>query len=330
MTRQRIMSGMRPTGTLHLGNYFGALENWVKLQNDYECFFSIVDWHGLTTGYEDTSEFRNNTMEIAIDWLSAGLDPGKCTIFVQSNVKEIAELHLLLSMIVPLSWLERCPTYKEQLSQLTEKNITTYGFLGYPNLMAADILVHKGNFVPVGEDQQPHLELAREIARRFNYMYGDTFPEPQGKMTKIKVLPGLDGRKMSKSYDNTIAMSDSPDTIREKIRQMITDAEKIKKNDPGHPDICAVYAFHKVFSENTHQETYDVCKTGGIGCVQCKKVLAENVVQYMAPMYERRQKLLGNKEAILEILREGTRHAREEARETIKEVREKMKMLELE
>ncbi|NLK34268.1 MAG: tryptophan--tRNA ligase [Gracilibacteraceae bacterium] len=330
MTRQRIMSGMRPTGTLHLGNYFGALENWVKLQNEYECFFSIVDWHGLTTGYEDTSEFRDNIMEIAIDWLSAGLNPEKCTIFIQSNVKEIAELHLLLSMIVPLSWLERCPTYKEQLSQLTEKNITTYGFLGYPNLMAADILIHKGNFVPVGEDQQPQLELAREIARRFNYIYGDTFPEPQGKMTKIKVLPGLDGRKMSKSYSNTIALSDSPDTIREKIRKMITDAEKIKKNDPGHPDICAVYAFHKVFSEETHQETYEVCKTGGIGCVQCKKTLAENVVRYMAPMYERRQKLIGNKKIILEVLIEGTRHAREVAKETIEEVREKMKLMELE
>lgn len=330
MTRQRIMSGMRPTGSLHLGNYFGALENWVKLQNEYECFFSIVDWHGLTTGYEDTSEFRNNIMEIAIDWLSAGLDPEKCTIFIQSNVKETAELHLLLSMIVPLSWLERCPTYKEQISQLSEKNITTYGFLGYPNLMAADILIHKGNFVPVGEDQQPHLELAREIARRFNYIYGDVFPEPQGKMTKIKVLPGLDGRKMSKSYNNTIALSDSPDTIREKISQMITDAEKIKKNDPGHPDICAVYAFHKVFSEETHRETYDVCKTGGLGCVQCKKALSENVVRYMAPMYERRQKLIGNKDIILEVLREGTRHAREVGRETIEEVREKMKLMELE
>jgi tryptophanyl-tRNA synthetase len=324
------MSGMRPTGSLHLGNYFGALENWVKLQNEYECFFSIVDWHALTTGYEDTSEIKNNIMEIAIDWLSAGLDPEKCTIFIQSNVKEIAELHLLLSMTVPLSWLERCPTYKEQLSQLTEKNITTYGFLGYPNLMATDILIHKASFVPVGEDQQPHLELAREISRRFNNLYGDTFPVPQGKMTKIKVLPGLDGRKMSKSYDNTIALSDSPDTIRAKVRQMVTDKEKIKKDDPGHPDICAVYAFHKVFSEKTHQDTCEICEKGGIGCVQCKKVLAENIVDYMAPMYERRQKLLKDKEGIIEILRNGTRHAREVARITLAEVREKMKLMELE
>jgi tryptophanyl-tRNA synthetase len=269
-------------------------------------------------------------MEIAIDWLSAGLDPEKCTIFIQSNVKEIAELHLLLSMTVPLSWLERCPTYKEQLSQLTEKNITTYGFLGYPNLMATDILIHKASFVPVGEDQQPHLELAREISRRFNNLYGDTFPVPQGKMTKIKVLPGLDGRKMSKSYDNTIALSDSPETIREKVRKMVTDTEKIKKDDPGHPDICAVYAFHKVFSEKIHQDTYETCKKGGLGCVQCKKALAENIVDYMAPMYERRQKLVNDKEGIIEILRNGTRHAREAAKVTLEEVREKMKLMELE
>ena len=330
MTRQRIMSGMRPTGNLHLGNYFGALENWIRLQHEYECFFSIVDWHALTTGYEDTSEIKNNVMEMAIDWLSAGLDPEKCTIFLQSNVKEIAELHLLLSMTVPLSWLERCPTYKDQLVQLKEKNIATYGFLGYPNLQAADILVHKANVVPVGEDQLPHLELSREIARRFNYIYGDTFPEPQARMNQIKVLPGLDGRKMSKSYDNTIALSDSPDTIREKVKQMITDPEKIRKNDPGHPDICSVYAFHKVFSEKTHQETYDVCKTGGLGCVACKKGLAENIVEYMAPMYERRQQLISDKGRIVEILKAGTKHAKEVAAVTLAEVREKMKLMELE
>lgn len=329
MTRQRIMSGMRPTGNLHLGNYFGALENWVKLQDEFECFFSIVDWHALTTGYEDTSELRNNIFEVAVDWISAGLDPEKSTIFLQSNVKEIAELHLLLSMVVPLSWLERCPTYKDQLTQLKEKNISTYGFLGYPNLMATDILVHKANVVPVGEDQLPHLELSREIARRFNYLYGETFPEPQARMNQIKMLPGLDGRKMSKSYNNTIALSDSPDTIKEKVRQMITDPEKIKKNDPGHPDICSVYAFHKVFSEKTHQETYNVCKVGGLGCVQCKKNLAENIIEFMAPMYERRQKLLSNKDNLIEILREGTRHAREIAKLTLEEVRDKMNIMEL-
>ncbi|HYE83830.1 MAG TPA: tryptophan--tRNA ligase [Clostridia bacterium] len=330
MAKQRIMSGMRPTGSLHLGNYFGALENWVRLQDEYDCFFSIVDWHALTTGYEDTSEIKNNVMEMAVDWLSAGLDPERSTIFLQSNVKEIAELHLLLSMTVPLSWLERCPTYKDQLVQLKEKNIATYGFLGYPNLQAADILVHKASVVPVGEDQLPHLELSREIARRFNYIYGDTFPEPQAKMNQIKQLPGLDGRKMSKSYDNTIALSDSPDTIREKVKQMITDPLKIRKNDPGHPDVCNVYAFHKVFSEKTHEETHSICKTGALGCVSCKKNLAENIVEYMAPMYERRQKLLSNKDSIVEILMAGTRHAREEAKVTLAEVREKMKLMELE
>lgn len=330
MTKQRIMSGMRPTGSLHLGNYFGALENWVKLQDEFDCFFSIVDWHALTTGYEDTDELKSNIMEIAVDWISAGLDPEKCTIFLQSNIKEIAELHLLLSMVVPLPWLERCPTYKDQLVQLREKNIATYGFLGYPNLMTADILVHKANVVPVGEDQLPHLELSREIARRFNYMYGETFPEPQARMNQIKLLPGLDGRKMSKSYNNTIALSDSPDTIREKIRQMITDPQKIKKNDPGHPEVCSVYAFHKVFSEKTHEETHNVCKVGGLGCVQCKKQLAENIVEYMAPMYEKRQSLLSNKDRLNEILKEGTRHAKKVAKSTLEEVRDKMKMMELE
>jgi len=321
---------MRPTGNLHLGNYFGALENWVKLQDEFDCFYSIVQWHALTTDYEDTDDIKDNVIEMAIDWLSAGLDPEKCTIFLQSGVKEIAELHLLLSMIVPLSWLERCPTYKDQLAQLKEKNITTYGFLGYPNLMATDILIHKANVVPVGEDQAPHLELSREIARRFNYLYGETFPEPQAKMTQIKVLPGLDGRKMSKSYDNTISMSDSPDIIREKVKQMITDPEKIRKNDPGHPDICAVYAFHKVFSEKTYQDIYDICKVGNLGCVQCKKNLAKNIVEYMGPMYERRQKFVKNKSEILEILRNGTQHARAVAKITLSEVREKMKLMELE
>lgn len=330
MTKKRIMSGMRPTGSLHLGNYFGALENWVRLQDEYECFFSIVDWHALTTGYEETAELKNNIVDIAIDWISAGLDPNKSTIFLQSNIKEIAELHLLLSMIVPLSWLERCPTYKDQLVQLREKNIATYGFLGYPNLQAADILVHKADVVPVGEDQLPHLELSREIARRFNYIYGETFPEPQSRLNQIKLLPGLDGRKMSKSYDNTIALSDSPDTIRQKVRQMITDPEKIRKDDPGHPDICSVYAFHKVFTEKEHEEIATVCRKGALGCVQCKKNLAENIVAYMAPMYERRQELLKDPNTIMDILKHGTRHAKAIAAETLREVRERMNLMELE
>jgi tryptophanyl-tRNA synthetase len=330
MAKQRIMSGMRPTGNLHLGNYFGALENWVKLQNDYDCFFSIVDWHALTTGYEDTKDLKGNILNIAVDWISAGLDPEKNTIFVQSAVKEIADLHLLLSMIVPLSWLERCPTYKDQLQQLKEKNIATYGFLGYPNLQAADILIHKADIVPVGEDQLPHLELAREIARRFNHMYGETFPEPQAKMNQIKLLPGLDGRKMSKSYENTIALSDSPDIIRDKVKTMITDPQRIRKTDPGNPYICSVYAYHKIFSVDIVKEVEENCKAGTIGCVQCKKLLADNIVAYMAPMYEKRIKLLEDKNKINDILKTGTAAARVIAKQTISEVYEKMNMLELE
>lgn len=331
MTRKRIMSGMRPTGFLHLGNYFGALENWVKLQEEYDCYFSIADWHALTTSYEHTSELKENIINIAVDWISAGLDPEKSTIFIQSSIKEIAELHLLISMNVPLSWLERCPTYKDQMQQLKEKNIATYGFLGYPNLQAADILIHKADVVPVGEDQLPHLELAREIARRFNYIYGETFPEPQAKLNQIKMLPGLDGRKMSKSYDNTIALSDSPDVIREKVRTMITDPQRIKKTDPGNPDVCAVHAFHKVFTEEAHVGNIrEGCTGGTIGCVQCKKQLAENIVKFMAPMHERRIKLLEDRGSIIEILKAGTDKARRLAKETMSEVYDKMNMLELE
>ena len=265
MKKGTILSGMRPTGALHLGNYFGALENWVKLQDEYECYFFVADWHALTTGYEDTSQIKNNINDLVIDWLSAGLDPEKCVIFLQSSIKEHAELHLLFSMTTPLSWLLRCPTYKDQINQLKDKNITTYGFLGYPCLQAADILIYKAGFVPVGEDQLPHLELTREIARRFNYLFGEVFPEPQAILTKAKVLPGTDGRKMSKSYGNTIALSDSPDTIRKKVSSMITDPARIRKDDPGHPEVCTVFSFHKVFNENEVPEIEQHCRGGKIG-----------------------------------------------------------------
>lgn len=324
--KKRIMSGMRPTGGLHLGNYFGALENWVRLQEEFECFFSIVDWHALTTGYEDTADLEKNTLEIAADWISAGLDPEKCTIFLQSGVKEIAELHLLLSMIVPNSWLERNPTYKDQLNQLDTKNIATYGFLGYPNLQAADILVHRAHVVPVGEDQLPHLELSREIARRFNHIYGEIFPEPQARMNQIKLLPGLDGRKMSKSYGNAIALGDNPEEIGKKIMQMITDPEKIKKDDPGHPEICSVFMMHKVFNIEECAEIESVCKAGGIGCVACKRNLSKKVVDFMAPMYERRVQLLEKPSDLIEIIHAGTKKASAEAAITMEMVREKMKM----
>ncbi|NLM75343.1 MAG: tryptophan--tRNA ligase [Clostridiaceae bacterium] len=320
-----VLSGMRPTGALHLGNYFGALENWVKLQDEYECYFFVADYHALTTGYEDTADFKDNITNVLIDWLAAGLDPEKCTIFVQSNVREHAELHLLLSMNLPLSWLYRCPTYKDQISQLKDKNITTYGFLGYPCLMSSDILIYKAKYVPVGEDQLPHLELTREIARRFNYLYNcEVFPEPQPLLTKMKVLPGLDGRKMSKSYNNTIALSDSPETIQKKVMTMVTDPARIRKTDPGHPEVCSVFAYHKLFSPDEIEEVEHNCRNGEIGCVACKKKLAKNLISFMAPIYERRLEWMKRTDDIKDIIREGNRKATEVAARTLAEVRKAM------
>jgi len=323
---ETMLSGMRPTGALHLGNYFGALENWVKLQDEYECYFFVADWHALTTGYEDTSNIKSNIDDLVTDWLSAGLDPQKCTIFLQSSIKEHAELHLLFSMFTPLSWLYRCPTYKDQLSQLKDKNIATYGFLGYPCLQAADILLYKANAVPVGEDQIPHVELTREIARRYNFLFGEVFPEPAAKLTKAKVLPGTDGRKMSKSYNNTIALSDDPETVRKKVMAMITDPARIKKDDPGHPEVCAVYAFHKVFNEEGVKETESLCKAGGIGCVQCKKNLAAKMAITLTPMYEKRQELLKKPGYIREVIQSGNESARKIAVKTMHDVRKTMKI----
>lgn len=326
MKKGKILSGIRPTGALHLGNYFGALENWVKLQDQYDCYFFVADWHALTTGYENTSQIKSNINELVIDFLSAGLDPEKCNMFLQSSIKEHAELHLLFSMSTPLSWLLRCPTYKDQLAQMKDKNITTYGFLGYPCLQAADILVYKANFVPVGEDQLPHLELTREVARRFNFLYGEIFPEPQPLLTKAKVLPGLDGRKMSKSYNNTIALSDSPEDIKKKVSTMITDPARIRKDDPGHPEVCAVYAFHKVFNEGEVAAIDEQCRGGKIGCVQCKRNLAEKMVEYMTPIYERRQQLLKKPEIIREVINKGNENARKVAEQTMQDVRSAMKI----
>lgn len=326
MSKGRILSGMRPTGALHLGNYFGALENWVKLQNEYDCYFFIADWHALTTGYEDTSMVKNNIDELVVSYLSAGLDPEKCNIFLQSSVKEHAELHLLFSMTTPLSWLYRCPTYKDQLAQMKDRNITTYGFLGYPCLQAADILIYKADFVPVGEDQIPHVELTREMARRFNFLFSEVFPEPKPLLTKAKVLPGLDGRKMSKSYGNTISMSDSPDEIKKKVSTMITDPARIRKDDPGHPDVCAVYAFQKVFNESEVSEIETQCKGGKIGCVQCKRALAEKMVDYLSPIYEKRQEILSKPSIIREVVEKGNEAAKKVASATMEEVRSAMKI----
>jgi tryptophanyl-tRNA synthetase len=322
-----VMSGMRPTGRLHMGNMMGALTNWVKLQNDYDCFFVVVDWHALTTGYENTHDIKENIRQMVIDWISVGLDPEKCNIFIQSHVKQHAELHLLLSMITPLSWLERCPTYKEQLKQLESKEINTYGFLGYPVLMATDILIYKADKVPVGKDQEAHIELTREIARRFNYIYKPVFPEPEALYTEFKVLPGIDGRKMSKSYDNYIEISASPETIRQKVRMMITDPARIRKNDPGHPDICNVYAYYNIFDENDNtKELKEVCEKGQIGCVECKKKLASLIIDKMEPIHQKRKELEKNTTIIDEILNNGAKHARSVAERTLEEVRKAMKI----
>ena len=327
--RKIMLSGARPTGALHLGNYFGALENWVKLQDEYDCYYFIADWHALTTGYEDTSELKSNITNMVIDWLSVGLDPEKSTLFLQSSIREHAELHLLFSMITPLSWLYRCPTYKDQIQQLKDKNILTYGFLGYPCLQAADILIYKASAVPVGEDQVPHVELTREIARRFNYLYGEVFPEPQSILTKAKVLPGTDGRKMSKSYNNTIALSDDPETVRKKVMSMVTDPARIKKDDPGHPEVCTVFAFHKVFDEDGVSETEEQCRAGCIGCVQCKKNLYSKMAEKLTPIYEKRQEILSKPDYmgyIKGVIEDGNARARKTAEKTIADVRKAMKI----
>lgn len=307
----------------------GALENWVKLQNEYECFFSIVDLHALTSSFEDTSKIPENIQSMALDWLSAGLDPERNIIFVQSHVKEHAELHLLLSMMTPLSWLERVPTYKDKLQQLGEqgKDINTYGFLGYPELMTADIILYKADTVPVGEDQIPHLELCREIVRRFNYLYRPdqpVFPEPQAYLSQARLLPGIDGRKMSKSYGNEIPFACSPDELRARVRMMITDPQRVKKTDAGNPDVCVVYTFHKLFTKDELQCIEGNCRNAQIGCVECKKKLTEKMVEALADIHARRQELEANPKMINEILAYGAERARKVANATMEEVRSVM------
>lgn len=326
MAQGRIFSGMQPSGKFHLGNFMGALDNWVKLQHEYECFFCIVDWHALTTAYEDTSRIPENIQAMAMDWLSAGLDPEKNVIFVQSHVKEHAELHLLLSMITPLSWLERVPTYKDKIQQLGSqgKDINTYGFLGYPELMTADIILYKADTVPVGVDQAPHLELAREIVRRFNSLYKPIFPEPQIKLSQAALLPGIDGRKMSKSYGNDIRFAAGPEELRERIRLMVTDPQRIHKTDRGNPDVCVVYTFHKFFNPQEVETTGVACRNAEIGCVACKKRLYERMWEKMADIHARRQALEANPGRIKEILHDGAVRARAVAAATMEEVRAAM------
>jgi len=404
--RKRVLSGMRPTGRLHIGHYFGALENWVKLQNnqhEYECFFFIADWHALTSDYADTSQVAQNTIEIATDWLASGLDPAKCTMFIQSSVPEHAELHLLLSMITPLSWLERVPTYKEALDNIKDKDLHTYGFLGYPVLQTADIVMYgaeKELIVPVGEDQAVHVEVSREIVRRFNAFYGLSFndkfiayfqpdrdkspvensallafvnditghgeklvpadrldvisavrtnalkmgpknflekydqreeyssfrevlTEPQVLLTKTPRVPGMDGRKMSKSYGNFISLSESNESIRTKTRAMITDPARKRRTDPGNPDVCPVYDLHKLFSLPETLVWVDVgCRTAGIGCIECKTAMADNLIKWIEPVRARREEYAAHPDQVLRIIDEGSLKAREVAQKTMSRVRE--------
>lgn len=329
-TRKRVLSGMRPTGKLHLGNYVGALQNWVGMQDQYECYFCVVDWHALTTDYADTSRVKENSLEVAFDWLAAGLDPEKSVLFLQSHVPAHAELHLLLSMITPLGWLERVPTYKEQRENIKDKDLGTYGFLGYPVLQAADILIYKADCVPVGEDQVAHVELTREIARRFNSFYGgakEVFPEPQSLLTPAPKLPGTDGRKMSKSYGNTIMLADPEPVVRQKLKTMVTDPARVRRSDPGNPDVCPVGDLHKIFSsKETMAKVYEGCRSAGIGCIECKSWAADALVQLLNPMQERRKKFEENPRLAWDILEAGTLRARKAADETMRDVRDAMGM----
>ncbi|MFZ0770150.1 MAG: tryptophan--tRNA ligase [Candidatus Sulfotelmatobacter sp.] len=360
--RKRVLSGMRSTGKLHLGNYVGALDNWVRMQDEYQCFFEVADWHALTTDYADTSLVKQNSLEVALDWLAAGLDPEKSVIFIQSHVPAHAELHLLFSMITPLGWLERVPTYKEQRENIKDKDLGTYGFLGYPVLQAADILLYKADVVPVGEDQVAHVELTREIARRFNSLYPTVvetetsrlteqqkewliaqgrrimpdaayvfyegvFPEPQSLLTPAPKLPGTDGRKMSKSYGNAIMLADPEPVVRQKLKTMVTDPARVRRSDPGNPDVCPVGDLHKIFSSRATMDKVNAgCRSAGIGCIECKGWAADALVQLLNPMQERRKKFEENPRLAWDILEAGSERARKAAAETMEHVREAMGM----
>jgi tryptophanyl-tRNA synthetase len=322
MQKGIVLSGMRPTGRLHIGHLIGALENWVKLQDEYRCFFAIVDWHALTTDFQKAREVSGNMYEVALDWLSVGIDPEKSTVFVQSQVKEHAELHLLLSMIVPMPWIERNPTLKDMVRDYNLGDRVSYGLMGYPVLQAADILIYKANRVPVGEDQVAHVEMAREIARRFNTHFGNVFVEPRELLTPTPRLLGIDGKKMSKSLDNCIYLGDGPEEIERKIRQMITDPLKIRKTDPGRPEICSVYDYHKVFDPAGHEAARVACIEGRLGCVEHKVDLARKLAEHLLPIREKRAELAPKKKEILDILRSGSEAASRVTRETMREVRE--------
>jgi len=322
MGKKRILSGMRPTGPLHIGHVFGALENWRKLQDEYDCFYMVADWHALMSEYKDPSGIKEYSRDNAADWIACGLDPDQSTIFIQSEVPEHTELHVILSAVTPISWLERCPTYKEHLKELAQKEVNNYAFLGYPVLQAADILIYKANAVPVGEDQLPHLELTREICRRFNGLYGEVFPEPQAKLTPTPRILGLDRRKMSKSYGNFIGLSDTPDEIRKKVSGMITDPERIRLSDPGHPDICNVFSYWQLFAPERTDDIARQCREAEIGCTQDKKDLAEAIIAYLEPIQKKRAEILEDGTTLDGILKRGAEKARETALSTMAEVRE--------
>jgi tryptophanyl-tRNA synthetase len=323
--RDRVLSGMRPTGSLHLGNYLGALANWVRLQDDYECFYFSADWHVLTDRL-DIEDVPQSTIEMVVDWLGAGLDPERSTLFVQSLVPGHAELHLLFSMVTPVAWLERVPTYKERIEQ-QEIASPSYGLLGYPLLQSADILMYKARWVPVGIDQVPHVELTREVARRFNNAFRPVFPEPDAKLTEIPKVPGTDGRKMSKSYGNTIELADSAETIRQKVRPMMTDPARKRRTDPGNPEICPVFDLHKIFTpEGDREYVAGGCRTAGIGCLDCKDVLLKHMLPPLEKIRDRRRRFAEKPAAIVDILHEGSRRARRVAEQTMAEVRDAVKL----
>jgi len=395
---KRVLSGMRPTGQLHLGHYHGVLKNWVQLQHEYECFFFVADWHALTTSYEDTRVISSTVYDLVVDWLSVGINPGEATLFIQSRVPEHAELHLLLSMITPISWLERVPTYKDQQEKLRERDLSTYGFLGYPLLQSADILIYRAGNVPVGEDQVSHIELSREVARRFNYLYGREpgfeekaeaavaklgkrnarlyhdlrkryqeggdlealeraqafleaqqnialgdrerllgylegggkviLPEPQALLTPESRMPGLDGEKMSKSYDNTIGLREAPESVRTKLRTMPTDPARVRRTDPGDPAKCPVWKFHEIYSpEDVKQWVQNGCRSAGIGCLDCKQPIIDAVLKEQAPIRERSEEFLNDPDTVRAIIDEGCEAARSAARETLDEVREAMNLV---
>jgi len=324
--KPRILSGMRPSGRLHLGHWCGALENWVHLQDDYENYHLVADWHVLTTNYENTADIWTHTIDMVIDWLATGIDPNKNVIFIQSHVKEHAELHLLFSMLVTVPRLERNPTVKEQIRELHLENRVSYGHLGYPVLQAADILIYRANAVPVGEDQVPHVELTREIARRFNQLYGEVFPEPEALVTEFSRLPGLDGTKMSKSKNNAILLSDEPEEIRKKVMMAITDPLKVRRGDPGRPNVCTIFNYHKKFNSREVSEIEKDCQSGVLGCVACKQNLAEKLTQYLEPFRHKRQSLEKDRDYIRQVLEQGNRQAHQQAAATMELVRHAMKI----